>query len=76
MAATVVYLVTEVYYKFMKPTQEMNISLVWCLLVLSFAIKVLFSLTTHYIKVEYGGEKSICVTFGFFFFDKAIIIFC
>ncbi|KAB0337863.1 hypothetical protein FD754_024948, partial [Muntiacus muntjak] len=38
VAATVVYLVTEVYYSFMKPTQEMNISLVWCLLVLSFAI--------------------------------------
>ncbi|XP_048656070.1 transmembrane protein 161B [Marmota marmota marmota] len=38
VAATVVYLVTEVYYSFMKPTQEMNISLVWCLLVLSFAM--------------------------------------
>ncbi|KAH0505667.1 Transmembrane protein 161B, partial [Microtus ochrogaster] len=38
VAATIVYLVTEVYYSFMKPTQEMNISLVWCLLVLSFAI--------------------------------------
>uniref|UniRef100_A0A2K5KIA9 Transmembrane protein 161B n=1 Tax=Cercocebus atys TaxID=9531 RepID=A0A2K5KIA9_CERAT len=58
----------------MKPTQEMNISLVWCLLVSSFAIKVLFSLTTHYIKVEYGGEKSICVTFGFFFFDKSMVV--
>lgn len=38
VAATVVYLVTEVYYSFVKPTQEMNISLVWCLLVLSFAM--------------------------------------
>uniref|UniRef100_A0A2I2YI03 Transmembrane protein 161B n=1 Tax=Gorilla gorilla gorilla TaxID=9595 RepID=A0A2I2YI03_GORGO len=36
LAATVVYLVTEVDYKFMKPTQEINISLVWCLLVSSF----------------------------------------
>ncbi|MEJ1275531.1 transmembrane protein 161B [Cricetulus griseus] len=41
VAATVVYLITEVYYSFMKPTQEMNISLVWCLLVLSFAITLL-----------------------------------
>uniref|UniRef100_A0A9L0J7Q8 Transmembrane protein 161B n=1 Tax=Equus asinus TaxID=9793 RepID=A0A9L0J7Q8_EQUAS len=74
VAATVVYLVTEVYYNLMKPTQEMNISLVWCLLVLSFAIKVLFSLTTHYFKVEDGGERSVCVTFGFFFFVKAMAV--
>uniref|UniRef100_A0A2K6US70 Transmembrane protein 161B n=1 Tax=Saimiri boliviensis boliviensis TaxID=39432 RepID=A0A2K6US70_SAIBB len=51
----------------MKTTQEMTISLVWCLLVLSFAIKVLFSLTTHYFEVEDGGGRSVCVTFGFFF---------
>ncbi|KAM5261059.1 transmembrane protein 161B isoform 2-T2 [Hipposideros larvatus] len=74
VAATVVYLVTEVYYNFMKPTQEMNISLVWSLLVLSFAIKVLFSLTTHYFKVKDGGERSVCVTFGFFFFVKAMAV--
>ncbi|XP_062068414.1 transmembrane protein 161B isoform X3 [Lepus europaeus] len=74
VAATVVYVITEVYYSLMKPTQEMNISLVWCLLVLSFAIKVLFSLTTHYFKVEDGGERSLCVTFGFFFFVKAMAV--
>ncbi|XP_043826040.1 transmembrane protein 161B isoform X3 [Dromiciops gliroides] len=74
VAATIVYLVTEVYYTLMKPTQEMNISIVWCLLVLTFAIKVLFSLTTHYFKVEEGGERSVCITFGFFFFVKAMAI--
>ncbi|XP_019387877.1 PREDICTED: transmembrane protein 161B isoform X3 [Crocodylus porosus] len=74
VAATVVYLVTEAYYSLMKPSQEMNISIVWCLLVLAFAIKVLFSLTTHYFKVEDGGERSVCVTFGFFFFVKAMAI--
>ncbi|KAL7988907.1 hypothetical protein Chor_007826 [Crotalus horridus] len=36
--------------------------------------KILFSLTTHYFKVEEGGEKSVCVTFGFFFFVKAMVI--
>nr|XP_054507494.1 transmembrane protein 161B isoform X6 [Agelaius phoeniceus] len=74
VAATVVYMVTEVYYSIMKPSQEMNISIVWCLLVLGFAVKVLFSLTTHYFKVEDGGERSVCVTFGFFFFVKAMAI--
>uniref|UniRef100_F6U8E1 Acetyl-CoA acetyltransferase, mitochondrial n=1 Tax=Xenopus tropicalis TaxID=8364 RepID=F6U8E1_XENTR len=74
VAATVVYLVTEAYYSLVVPTQEMNISIVWCMLVLAFAIKVLFSLTTHYFKVEDGGERSVCVTFGFFFFVKAMAI--
>ncbi|XP_071588430.1 transmembrane protein 161B isoform X3 [Heliangelus exortis] len=74
VAATVVYVVTEAYYSVVKPSQEMNISVVWCLLVLAFAVKVLFSLTTHYFKVEDGGERSVCVTFGFFFFVKAMAI--
>ncbi|XP_058024431.1 transmembrane protein 161B isoform X3 [Ahaetulla prasina] len=74
VAATVVYLITEAYYTWMKPSQEMNISIVWCFLVLAFAIKILFSLTTHYFKVEEGGERSVCVTFGFFFFVKAMVI--
>lgn len=38
VAATIVYLVTEAYYSWMKPSQEMNISIVWCLLVLAFAM--------------------------------------
>ncbi|KAM5193444.1 transmembrane protein 161B isoform 1-T3 [Mantella aurantiaca] len=74
VAATVVYFITEAYYSFLMPSQEMNISIVWCMLVLAFAIKVLFSLTTHYFKVEDGGERSVCVTFGFFFFVKAMAI--
>ncbi|XP_075448891.1 transmembrane protein 161B isoform X3 [Ascaphus truei] len=74
VAASVVYLVTEAYYSVMIPSQEMNIGVVWCMLVLAFAVKVLFSLTTHYFKAEDGGERSLCVTFGFFFFVKAMAI--
>ncbi|XP_069081016.1 transmembrane protein 161B [Pleurodeles waltl] len=74
VAATIVYIVTEAYYSWMKPSHEMNISIVWSLLVLAFAIKILFSLTTHYFKLEDGGERSVCVTFGFFFFVKAMAI--
>ncbi|NWS92097.1 T161B protein, partial [Toxostoma redivivum] len=36
--------------------------------------KILFSLTTHYFMVKDGGERSVCVTFGFFFFVKAMAI--
>ncbi|XP_014826505.1 PREDICTED: transmembrane protein 161B isoform X2 [Poecilia mexicana] len=74
VAATAVYLITELYYSVAQPSGEMNISVVWCLLVLAFVIKILFSLTAHYFKLEEGGERSLCITFAFFFFVKAMII--
>ncbi|XP_028852948.1 transmembrane protein 161B [Denticeps clupeoides] len=74
VAATVVYLITELYFCLAEPSGEMNISVVWCLLVLAFVIKILFSLTAHYFKLEEGGERSLCITFGFFFFVKAMAI--
>uniref|UniRef100_A0A8D3CFK0 Transmembrane protein 161B n=1 Tax=Scophthalmus maximus TaxID=52904 RepID=A0A8D3CFK0_SCOMX len=74
VAATVVYLITELYYSVAQPSGEMNISVVWCLLVLAFVIKTLFSLTAHYFKLEEGGERSLCITFAFFFFVKAMAI--
>ncbi|XP_072137358.1 transmembrane protein 161B isoform X2 [Mobula birostris] len=74
VCATVVYVITEAYYSLTHPHNEMNISIVWSLLVLTFVFKVLFSLTTHYFKVEEGGERSVCITFGCFFFVKAMAI--
>uniref|UniRef100_A0A3Q2P426 Transmembrane protein 161B n=1 Tax=Fundulus heteroclitus TaxID=8078 RepID=A0A3Q2P426_FUNHE len=74
VAATAVYLITELYYSVAQPSGEMNISVVWCLLVLAFVIKILSSLTTHYFKLEEGGERSLCITFAFFFFVKAMVI--
>lgn len=38
IAATLVYLITEVYYSVAQPSAEMNISVVWCLLVLAFVM--------------------------------------
>ncbi|CAB1455600.1 unnamed protein product [Pleuronectes platessa] len=38
VAATVVYLITELYYSVAQPSGEMNISVVWCLLVLAFVM--------------------------------------
>eukprot|EP00063_Salmo_salar_P053008 XP_014027843.1 PREDICTED: transmembrane protein 161B-like isoform X3 [Salmo salar] len=74
VASTVVYLITELYYTVAQPSGEMNISVVWCLLVLAFVIKTLFSLTAFYFKLEEGGERSLCITFAFFFFVKAMAI--
>ncbi|KAM9446179.1 transmembrane protein 161B isoform 1-T2 [Clarias gariepinus] len=74
VAATAVYLITELYFCVAEANGEMNISVVWSLLVLAFVIKILFSLTAHYFKLEEGGERSLCITFGFFFFVKAMAI--
>lgn len=40
----------------------------------SHCSKTLFSLTAHYFKLEEGGERSLCITFAFFFFVKAMAI--
>ncbi|KAG8012104.1 hypothetical protein GBF38_004563, partial [Nibea albiflora] len=65
VAATLVYLITELYYSVAQASGEMNISVV---------CKTLFSLTAHYFKLEEGGERSLCITFAFFFFVKAMAI--
>lgn len=49
VAATVVYLITELYYSVAQPSGEMNISVVWCLLVIAF---VLYPSITLYISVS------------------------
>ncbi|XP_076853809.1 transmembrane protein 161B [Brachyhypopomus gauderio] len=74
VAATAVYLITELYFCVAEPSGEMNISVVWSLLVLAFVVKILFSLTAHYFRLEEGGERSLCITFAFFFFVKAMAI--
>lgn len=38
VAATVVYLITELYYGVAQPSGEMNISVVWSMLVLAFVV--------------------------------------
>lgn len=45
VAATVVYLITELYYSVTQASGEMNISVVWCLLVLAF---VMYPSTSDY----------------------------
>lgn len=51
-----------------------------CVFLLAFSLtpllhsKTLFSLTAFYFKLEEGGERSLCITFAFFFFVKAMAI--
>ncbi|CAN7946291.1 unnamed protein product, partial [Ixodes pacificus] len=73
--AVVVYALTEAYYYFLPGREEVNLSLVWCLLVLGFATKVLFSLTALYFRGEEPvGERSLCLVSGLSFFVLAMVV--
>ncbi|KAK3593876.1 hypothetical protein CHS0354_011481 [Potamilus streckersoni] len=70
-AAVVVYILTEVYYGLL-PRNEMNISVMWCLLAIGFCLRLLFMQTSIYFTLEEGGERILVVTFGFFYLVAAM----
>lgn len=72
--AVIVYLLIELAAKWRPQvySEEFNIGFVWCTLVVFFAMKELCSLTSAYWKSEDGGERSMTVSFGFFFFVMAM----
>ncbi|XP_067416608.1 transmembrane protein 161A isoform X2 [Emydura macquarii macquarii] len=65
--STLVYLFTEGYYCLVEPRKEANIGILWCLLTVFFSIKIFFMVMRHYFRSEEGGERSVCLTFAFFF---------
>ncbi|KFO81638.1 Transmembrane protein 161A, partial [Cuculus canorus] len=71
--ATAVYIFTEGYYCLVDPQKEMNIGVLWCLLTVAFSIKVFFTVMRHYFRSEEGGERSVCLTFAFFFLLLAMV---
>ncbi len=72
LGSVLVYLASELYYAIFQAKQEFNLSMLWCLLVVGFALRILFSLTAIYFRTEEGGEKIVCVMFGFFFLVAAM----
>lgn len=65
ISAVAVYILTEVYYVFGQ-WNEMNVSMLWCMLAIGFCVRVLISQTIAYFKAEDGGERILIATFGFF----------
>lgn len=64
ISAVVVYALTEIYYVFGQ-WNEMNMSIMWCLLAIGFCTRLLISMTFAYFKAEDGGERILIATFGF-----------
>lgn len=69
-----IYAVTELYYAVVEPVNELNLSMLWCSVMLAFTVKIMFSLTAIYFRTEEGGEKMLCIMFGFFFLVLAMAV--
>ncbi|KAJ6664354.1 hypothetical protein lerEdw1_008573 [Lerista edwardsae] len=81
--STFIYLFTEGYYCLVDPQKEANIGILWCLLTVIFSVypsltwawfKVFFMVMRHYFRSEEGGERSVCLSFAFFFLLIAMVV--
>ena len=60
-----------------KAAEEVNLSMVWCILVVGFAYKLLMSLTSLYFEGEEAqGERSLVIVMGaaYLFFAMMVLI--
>ena len=63
------------YYCPLKAAQEVNLSMVWCILVVGFAYKLLMSLTGLYFEgVEAQGERSLVIVMAAAYLFIAMMI--
>ncbi|XP_050392720.1 transmembrane protein 161B [Patella vulgata] len=67
LSSVIVYTLTEIYFAVASHKIEFNVSILWCLLTIGFCLRVLMSQTAMYFKAEEGGERILCITFGFFY---------
>uniref|UniRef100_A0A665SUT8 Transmembrane protein 161A n=1 Tax=Echeneis naucrates TaxID=173247 RepID=A0A665SUT8_ECHNA len=72
--ATGVFLFTECYYNVVDASKEVNIGAIWCVLTVLFGLKTLHTLMSHYFCSEEGGERSVCLAFGFFSLLVAMLV--
>uniref|UniRef100_A0A3Q3FJS8 Transmembrane protein 161A n=1 Tax=Labrus bergylta TaxID=56723 RepID=A0A3Q3FJS8_9LABR len=69
-----VFLFTECYYNVVDARKEINIGAIWCVLTVLFGLKTLHTLMRHYFRSEEGGERSVCLAFGFLTLLVAMLV--
>ncbi|XP_076009525.1 transmembrane protein 161A [Genypterus blacodes] len=69
-----IFLFTEVYVNVVDASKEVNIGAIWCVLTVFFALKTLHTLMSHYFRSEEGGERSVCLAFGFLSLLVAMLV--
>ncbi|XP_032938066.1 LOW QUALITY PROTEIN: transmembrane protein 161A [Catharus ustulatus] len=65
--ASAVYVFSEGYFCLVSPARETNLGVLWCLLSVVFCVKVFSTVMRHYFRSQEGGERSVCLSFAFFF---------
>ncbi|XP_071782103.2 transmembrane protein 161A [Centroberyx gerrardi] len=69
-----VFLFTECYYSVVDASKEVNIGAIWCVLTVLFSLKTLHTLMSHYFRSDEGGERSVCLAFGFLSLLVAMLV--
>ncbi|ELU09636.1 hypothetical protein CAPTEDRAFT_175826 [Capitella teleta] len=69
---TFVFILTELYYALLQPQSEVNLSVMWAILIIGFALRVMFVVTAIYFEGEESGERIMCFVMGFFFLILAM----
>lgn len=69
-----VFMFTECYYSVVDASKEVNIGAIWCVLTVLFGLKTLHTLMSHYFQSEEGGERSVCLAFGFLSLLVAMLV--
>ncbi|XP_010775437.1 transmembrane protein 161A [Notothenia coriiceps] len=69
-----VFMFTECYYSSVDASTEVNIGAIWCVLTVLFSLKTLKTLMSHYFSSEEGGERSVCLAFGFLSLLVAMLV--
>lgn len=71
----IVYTVSEIYHFFFPLKEEINLSMLWCLLVVFFAFKMLAGLTVQYFRSDESiGERSTCIVSSLVYLLIAMMI--
>ncbi|XP_030640610.1 transmembrane protein 161A [Chanos chanos] len=69
-----IYLFTEGYYCLCDASKEVNIGAIWCVLTVFFCLRTLHILMSHYFRSDEGGERSVCLAFGFLSLLVAMLV--
>uniref|UniRef100_A0A8C6TBY0 Transmembrane protein 161A n=1 Tax=Neogobius melanostomus TaxID=47308 RepID=A0A8C6TBY0_9GOBI len=72
--ASGVFIFTECYCSIVDASKEVNIGAIWCVLTVLFGLKTLHTLMSHYFGSEEGGERSVCLAFGFLSLLVAMLV--
>ena len=67
----IIYVTTEIYIAFFRPTEEVNLSVVWCAMIIMYGISALSSIAINYLRTD---EASLLYIFAGLSFILSLIV--